>query len=72
VLGALLAIPAAGMIQVILRDVWDHHRGRLKDEPTVGPERRPVVESDDDGHVEPEPTTTSLPAGSRGTSTSPP
>jgi predicted PurR-regulated permease PerM len=52
VLGALLAIPAAGMIQVILRDVWDHRRGRLKDEPTVGQERRLAVASDDDGHVE--------------------
>jgi hypothetical protein len=72
VLGALLAIPAAGMIQVILRDVWDHRRGRLKDEPTVGQERRLAVASDDDGHVESQPTTTSLPAGPRGTSTSPP
>jgi predicted PurR-regulated permease PerM len=46
VLGALLAIPVASMIQVILRDVWDHRRGRPKDEPTVGEERRPAV---DDG-----------------------
>ena len=38
-LGALLAIPVASMIQVILRDVWDHRRGRLKDEPTVGEDR---------------------------------
>jgi predicted PurR-regulated permease PerM len=36
VLGALLAIPVAGMVQVVLRDVWDHRRGRLKEEPTVG------------------------------------
>ena len=36
ILGALLAIPVASMIQVILRDVWDHRRGRPKDEPTVG------------------------------------
>src|SRR4029450_2808470 len=36
ILGALLAIPVASMIQVILRDVWDHRRGRRKDEPTVG------------------------------------
>ena len=50
VLGALLAIPAAGMIQVILRDVWDHRRGRLKDEPTVGEERRPAVAPDDADH----------------------
>src|SRR3954449_10724171 len=42
VLGALLAIPVASMIQVILRDVWDHRRGRPKEEPTVGEEREPV------------------------------
>jgi predicted PurR-regulated permease PerM len=63
VLGALLAIPAAGMIQVILRDVWDHRRGRLKDEPTVGQERRPAVAPDDSGQEVPEPTITSLPPG---------
>jgi predicted PurR-regulated permease PerM len=49
VLGALLAIPVAGMIQVILRDIWDHRRGRLKEEPTVGVERRPAVASPDGG-----------------------
>jgi len=70
VLGALLAIPVAGMVQVILRDVWDHRRGRLKDEPTVGQERRPAVALDDAGHPDPEPTTTSLPPG--GSATSPP
>jgi predicted PurR-regulated permease PerM len=43
ILGALLAIPVASMIQVILRDVWDHRRGQLKDEPTVGEEREPAV-----------------------------
>ena len=43
VLGALLAIPVASMIQVILRDVWDNRRGRPKDEPTVGEEERPAV-----------------------------
>jgi predicted PurR-regulated permease PerM len=42
VLGALLAIPVASMIQVILRDIWDHRRGRPKDEPTVGEERAPA------------------------------
>ncbi|MBI2708566.1 MAG: AI-2E family transporter [Actinobacteria bacterium] len=41
-LGALLAIPAAGVIQVIARDVWDTRRGRPKVEPTVGEEERPV------------------------------
>ena len=42
ILGALLAIPVASIIQVIARDVWDHRRGRLKDEPTVG-EEEPAV-----------------------------
>jgi predicted PurR-regulated permease PerM len=42
VLGALLAIPVASMIQVILRDVWDHRGGRPKAEPTVGEERAPA------------------------------
>jgi predicted PurR-regulated permease PerM len=42
IVGALLAIPAAGAIQVIARDVWDHRRGRLKAEPTVGEDERPV------------------------------
>jgi predicted PurR-regulated permease PerM len=48
-LGALLAIPVAGMIQVILRDVWDHRRGRLKEEPTVGEQRQPAAATADDG-----------------------
>jgi predicted PurR-regulated permease PerM len=43
VLGALLAIPIASMIQVIARDVWDHRRGRPKEEPTVGEDRRPAA-----------------------------
>jgi predicted PurR-regulated permease PerM len=42
ILGALLAIPIAGMIQVILRDLWDNRRGRPKAEPTVGEEESPV------------------------------
>lgn len=43
ILGALLAIPVASMIQVILRDVWDHRRGQLKEEPTVGEDRTPAL-----------------------------
>jgi predicted PurR-regulated permease PerM len=43
ILGALLAIPIASMIQVILRDVWDHRRGRPKTEPTVGEDRQPAL-----------------------------
>jgi predicted PurR-regulated permease PerM len=43
ILGALLAIPVAGIIQVIIRDVWSHRRGRPKDEPTVGEDRVPAT-----------------------------
>lgn len=43
-LGALLAIPAAGVLQVIGRDVWDARRGRPKEPPTIGEDERPVDE----------------------------
>jgi hypothetical protein len=56
------------MIQVILRDVCDHRRGRLKEEPTVGRERRPAVAPDDSGPEEPTPTT---PPGAHGASKTP-
>ena len=49
-LGALLAIPAAGVIQVIARDLWDERVGRLKEEPTIGTDEVPIskiVENDD-------------------------
>lgn len=36
ILGALLAIPTAGVIQVVVRDVWDEAHGHLKDVPSVG------------------------------------
>jgi predicted PurR-regulated permease PerM len=49
ILGALLAIPVASMIQVILRDVWDHRRGRPKEEPTVGVDKDPALTADEDG-----------------------
>jgi len=59
ILGALLAIPVAGIIQVVLRDLWDHRSGALKAEPTVGEDRVPVdsaVNSDDQArHGEPVP-----------------
>jgi predicted PurR-regulated permease PerM len=41
-LGALLAIPMAGVIQVIVRDLWDHRVGRFKEEPTIGTDEVPV------------------------------
>lgn len=46
-LGALLAIPAAGVIQVIVRDLWDNRRNRLKDEPTIGADEVPVSQTTD-------------------------
>ena len=49
ILGALLAIPAAGVIQVIARNLYDERRGRLKQEPTVGADQVPVDEVDDHG-----------------------
>jgi predicted PurR-regulated permease PerM len=42
ILGALLAIPVAGMLQIIVRDVWDERRGRPKAEPTVGEDKQPA------------------------------
>ena len=50
-LGALLAIPAAGVIQVIVRDLWDNRRNRPKDEPTIGTDEIPVSQTTE---VEPE------------------
>ena len=51
-LGALLAIPAAGVIQVIARDLWDNRTGRWKEEPTIGTEEIPVSEVVDDDEGE--------------------
>ncbi|MCU7727986.1 AI-2E family transporter [Actinoplanes sp. KI2] len=56
ILGALLAIPIAGILQIIVRDVWDTHRGRPKDEPTVGEDRTPA-DADDTGRPLPAPGT---------------
>jgi len=42
ILGAFLAIPVAGIVQVIARDVWDHRRGRPKERLTVGEEHEPA------------------------------
>ena len=44
-LGALLAIPAAGVIQVIARDIYDHRLGRFKDEPTIGEDEIPASQA---------------------------
>jgi predicted PurR-regulated permease PerM len=45
ILGALLAIPVAGVIQVIARDIYDERRGRFKPEPTVGADEVPVSQA---------------------------
>jgi predicted PurR-regulated permease PerM len=45
-LGALLAIPVAGVISVIGRDLWDSYRGRPKPEPTIGQDQVPVSSPD--------------------------
>jgi predicted PurR-regulated permease PerM len=42
ILGALLAIPVAGVVQVIGRDLWEHRTGRPKAEPTVGADEIPL------------------------------
>ena len=44
ILGALLVIPLAGVIQVIGQDVLDRHRGGVKDEPTIGSDEVPLSE----------------------------
>jgi len=44
ILGALLAIPAAGVMQVVIRDLWDHRTGKPKDEATIGEDETPVTE----------------------------
>jgi predicted PurR-regulated permease PerM len=45
ILGALLAIPAAGILQVIARDIYDERRGKLKPQPTQGADEVPVAEA---------------------------
>ena len=54
-LGALLAIPVAGVLQVIARDLWDERTGRAKDEPTIGADEVPVSEVMDGRQEEPAP-----------------
>jgi predicted PurR-regulated permease PerM len=45
-LGALLAIPAAGIIQVVVRNIYDPETGRFKREPTVGENEVPIAQAD--------------------------
>jgi predicted PurR-regulated permease PerM len=41
-LGALLAIPVAGVLHVIGRDLYDGYQGRPKPDPTTGTDQVPV------------------------------
>jgi predicted PurR-regulated permease PerM len=41
--GALLAIPVAGAIQVVVRDLWDDRQQRLKPVPTIGVDETPIA-----------------------------
>jgi predicted PurR-regulated permease PerM len=43
-LGALLAIPAAGAIQVVARDIWDQRRGRVKEVLSIGVAEEPIAD----------------------------
>ena len=45
ILGALLGIPVAGVIQVIARDLWEHRTGRPKAEPSIGADEVPISEA---------------------------
>jgi predicted PurR-regulated permease PerM len=47
VVGALLAIPAAGILQVIIRNVYDERRGTFKPEPTIGSDEIPMSQTGD-------------------------
>ncbi len=53
-LGALLAIPVAGIVHVIGRDLYDGYRGRLKPEPTVGADEIPASHPDAPGAEAPD------------------
>jgi predicted PurR-regulated permease PerM len=45
-LGALLAIPVAGVLSVISRDLYDSYRGRPKSEPMIGQDQVPASSPD--------------------------
>ena len=43
--GALLAIPAAGVIQVVVRDLWEERQVRLRALPSSGDNETPVADT---------------------------
>ena len=46
VVGALLAIPVAGVLQVVVRNIYDERRGALKSVPTIGADEVPLSEAE--------------------------
>src|SRR5215212_3946507 len=56
-LGALLAIPVAGILHVIGRDLYDGYRGQLKTEPTIGQQQVPMSSPDAPDRPNEAPTT---------------
>ena len=46
-LGALLAIPVAGVLQVVVRDIYNERSGRWKEEPSVGESEMPLSDVSD-------------------------
>jgi len=47
--GALLAIPFAGVVQVIVRNVYDERLGHWKEVPTVGTDEIPATSTEENG-----------------------
>jgi predicted PurR-regulated permease PerM len=47
ILGALFAIPVAGVMHVIARDLWDTRRGRNKAEATIGSAQVPTSRAEE-------------------------
>jgi predicted PurR-regulated permease PerM len=67
-LGALLAIPVAGILHVIGRDLYDGYRGQLKTEPTIGQQKVPMSSPDAPDRTDEPPRTTHTPDRLRGRS----
>jgi hypothetical protein len=61
--GAALAIPVAGILHVIGRDLYDGYRGRLKTEPAIGQEEVPMSSPDAPDRADGMARTVDTPAG---------
>jgi predicted PurR-regulated permease PerM len=67
-LGALFAIPVAGILHVIGRDLYDGYRGQIKPEPTIGQEKVPVSAPDAPDRPDEPPRRMTAPDGTVGRS----